>query len=183
MKTALVALSALALSGCMGKVVMDPSISPASAGDFTLVLTAGTDAVASGLSALRVKEEAPVDASMQFVLPTGKKITGGELHLDYRDVSKSYAITKESGVISVPYSDLISHPAWQKADEGTILVRAKVEYDSGQGQAVLNMSGLVFVIVHQKGYDPMPLDSGYVAFKTNCTVVYSTVGRSAVSCK
>ncbi len=84
---------------------------------------------------------------------------------------------------SVSLKELIGEETWQKSASGTAAIYCNVNIDVGQGIQVAKARGLAYFVVTGADYDPLPLDSGFVASVTRCDVKYSTAGRSKVSCK
>lgn len=168
----------LLLFACVSHVIMDPSVGAVKADDYTLIQSICEAAPGRGIDVCRAKEGTPISSTWVLVLPKGK---GGEVSVQYRDVTRTYAVTGTT--ITIPLKDFFDHENWEKTDAGTAVLYAKVIYNSGTGDAVFTARGFAFFIVTDNTYDPMPIDSGYSAFQTQCKIQYSTSGRSAIGCK
>ena len=162
-------------------LVIDPSMSAVEANDYTLMQSICEAAPGRGVDVCRAKEGTLISSDWVIVLPNGSRVKGGEVTVQYRDLTKVYPITGPS--ISIPLKDLMGHDSWKKEDEGTAVVWAKVIFDSGTGLDSFIARGFGFFIVTDSSYDPMPIDSGFSAFQTDCKFQYSTSGRSASKCK
>ncbi len=170
------------LFGCGTSLIIDPSPQAYASGDLTLALKSCFGPLGSGFGVCRVKEGTQVTSSWQAVLPKlGGAVLGGELVVRVRDVTKTYALP-DDGIVDVPLSDFFG-PVWKKDDTGIFNATAKLRVRNDQGLEVIVMAeGQFLVRVLAVGYDPLPIDSGFVAWGTHCRVTYSTAGRGAVSC-
>jgi hypothetical protein len=164
------------------RLVVDRIMNAAQAGDYTLVMSAGCNEVMPGRGAdiCRVQEGMPVKALWNIVIPGVKPVLGGTIEVTYRDISKTYPIL--GNVVSVPLSELVGE-TWEQSDDGIVLALAQVRYQGNEVEEVTRARGILFLVVTDKEYAPMPIDSGFEAFKMNCKVDYSTAGRSALDCK
>lgn len=162
-------------------LALDPSMGAVAAGDYTLAASVCSAAPGRGVDICRVKAGAPIDGTWDIIVPSARSIKGGEINVQYRDVTKSYGIT--GTVVKIPLQDLFGHPNWFASDSGTGVAFAKIIYNSSTGEDVINARGFVFFVVTDESYDPLPIDSAYATFPTTCKIAYSTAGRSAVSCK
>lgn len=162
---------------------MDPSMSAIQAGDYTLAVQSCDSVIAPGFSVCRVKDGALVDSVWTIVLPHGDKMLGGEVQLDYRDITRPYGVTKDQRTLEIPFRDIIQRDIWRREDQGTVLVRAKLRFKGNTGEETIQARALSFLVVTDAGYDPLPMDSGFAGFKTKCEVNYTTAGRAAVACK
>lgn len=164
-------------------VVMDPSPEPVQAGDNTLVLSACSGLPVVGFDACRVKENTPMESVWRLFFPVpGGNVTGGELTVNFKDVSKSYAIS--GPVVEIHWSDFFADKVWKKDYNGIALALAVVRYKDEQGvERTVKARGEARVLVLSEGYDPMPIGTPFGQFKLKCKIEFSTAGRSAVDCK
>lgn len=164
-------------------IPVDPSAQAAEAGDYTLIMQNGcAEALPSrGADIMRVKVGAPIDCSWNILLPKGDNVLGGEINVTYGDKSLSYGVT--GAVTSIGVRELVGHDFWSGEDDGLVLALATIRYKGNETEEVVRARGLLFIVVTEANYDPLPIDSGFSAFSMDCKIQYSTAGRSAVSCK
>lgn len=184
MKTLLLFVSLMTCLGCRGsKLVLDPSIQAVEAGDFTLMIS-GCEAVPGrGMDICRVKEGQPIQSVWRLVVPIQKNtFLAGELSVYYRDISKTYPLI--TPVVEIPWKDFFREDVWNRDMDGEALALAKIRWKTPTGiEEIWTARGLAKLVVTKEGYDPLPMDSGFVAWGTQCKIVYSTAGRSAIQCK
>lgn len=174
----------LGLLGCRGaRAVLDPSMSAVDANDLTLSISACEAVPGRGMDICRVKEGASIASVWRLIVPVGKNsFISGELTAYYRDVTRSYALTKP--LVEIPWKDFFQEDTWHREDDGEVLALAKIRWKTPDGiEEVWTARGIAKIVVTKAGYDPIPLDSGFLSWGTTCKVQYSTAGRSAVSCK
>lgn len=172
---------AVLLAGCSSTPV-DPSVEAVKSGDLTLVLSACENVPARGMDICRVKEGAEIKSAWRLVVPMGKQFSGGELTVYYKDVQKTYPILTQ--VVEIPWIDLLGGKVWRSDMHGEALALAIIRWTDDAGtERLLKARGIAKLIVTKAGYDPMPLDSAFSAWGTECEIQYSTAGRSAISCQ
>lgn len=173
----------LFLVAACSSIVMDPSMEPVEAGDQTLVLSACTGLPVVGFDACRVKENQPIESVWRLFFPAPHgDISGGELTVNFHDVSKSYAIT--GPILDIHWSDFFQDKVWKKEYNGIALALAFVRYKDEQGvERMVKARGEARILVLAEGYDPLPIGTPFGQFKLKCKVEFSTAGRSAVECK
>lgn len=183
MKAFLLLWGALLLSGCMGKAILDPSIQAVEANDLTLMISACEAVPSRGMDLCRVKEGAPIASSWKLVLPVGKNVfLGGEVVVYFKDISKTYPV-QANPVVEIPWSDLLGDTVWKPEHDGMALAMATIRWKTPEGiEEIWKARGFAKVVVTKPGYDPLPMDSGFVTWGTTCDIAYSTAGRSAIRC-
>lgn len=172
-------LFAIFCGGCKA-IVIDTSMQAIAANDKTLIHSACHAAPGQGLDVCRVVEGAPIEQKWVMVVPHAPKFIAGEIRVRYKDVVKTYPVT--SDVVIVPWKDFIGHETWQLDDEAPAQALGVFRYEGETGEVFVDVLGMAYLIVLQKGYSPMPIDSGLSAWKTKCEIAYSTAGRSAIRC-
>ncbi len=178
------ALVLLAASGC-NSVPIDPSVRAVET-DYTVVMTANETAPGRGLDILRVKAGSPVSNTWTLVLPHASGVKGGEADAQYRGQSAQYGIQEGQAQLDIPLKDLIGHGTWEASDAGTAVVFVALNIDAGTGMMPVKARGFLFIVVTDPSYDPLAIDSGYIADKTTCKeqeVQFSTAGRTAIKCR
>lgn len=182
MRFLIAALLGLALQGCK-TIPVDPFPS-AFGSDLTLAISACAGMPGRGADICRVQAGSQVESVWRVVLPKHEAILGGEVAVFFKDISRTYAVEKGQMVVDIPWKDLVAGPLWEAKDEGEALALAKLRYTNAQGiEELIRAKGLAILLVNPKGYEPMPIDSGFAAFEGTCRVQYSTAGRSAIECK
>ncbi len=171
----------LTVVGCSG-LVIDTSTPAADAGDFTLAISACGATPGIGFDICRVTEGDEIASSWKMVVPQGSQIQGGEIDVYYRDLHKQYPI---SGiVVEVPWRDFFGQATWSSDLDGEAMALLVVRWKDDTGLIqITKFRGLAKIVVTKKGYDRMPIDSGFHTWETNCKIQYSTAGRSALQCK
>lgn len=173
---------ALLLVGCKALVV-DPSITAAEAHDYTMVFSAGCQAVPSqGLDICRVVEGAKVAEHLRIVVPVDK-VLSCEIRVRYKGVAKSFSCAANGNVALIPWRELVGGEFYERGDEGPAQLIGSARVKGPDGDRFVDVLGYAFLVVLGKGYSPMPIDSGNQAWGTNCKVQYSTAGRSALVCR
>lgn len=165
-------------------LVIDRSMPAVFAGDFTLGVSACAAVPGRGMDICRVKENAPIDSTFRLIVPvSGGAVKGGEITLYYRDISKTYPLG-DTPLVEIPWKDFFGQEKWTRALDGEVLALAQVKYITPEGvEEIWVARGIAKIVVTREGYDPMPLDSGFSAWKVKCEISYSTAGRSDVKCK
>jgi hypothetical protein len=174
----------LLITGCRGSAyIADPSIQAVEAGDYTLAISGCSNVPGGGMDICRVKEGADVDSVWRLIVPVDKRVfLGGELTVYFKDVSKTYAIT--SPLIEIPWKDFLGATKWERSHDGQALALAQIRYKNQEGiEEIWKARGLAIIVVTKPGYDPLPLDSGFVQWGSTCKIQYSSQGRGVVSCK
>ena len=167
--------------GCSA-LVIDPSMDAVEAGDLTLALSACGATPGGGLDICRVTEGTRIESSWKLIIPNGKRIVGGEVDIYYRDIHKTYGIT--GNILEIPWKDFFGVDTWGRDQDGQALALLLVRYVDDNGvESLIKFRGIAMIVVTKKGYDRLPIDSGFSTFRTVCKVQYSTAGRGAVSCK
>lgn len=179
----LLAAFLLSIAGC-STVLIDPSIQAVDAGDYTLAVSACEAAPGQGMDICRVREKAAIESSWRLFIPAGKAVLGGEVDVYYRDLHRSYAVAKGDGIIEIPWKDFFGQTTWDRSMDGEALALVALRFATPNGvEEVVKFRGIAKIVVTKEGYDRLPIDSSYGAFKTTCKIQYSTAGRSAVECK
>lgn len=181
MKRLLILALLMDLLGC-STILVDPSVSAVQAGDYTLAMSVCGTVPGQGVVVCRAKEGSVIASHWTLVLAQGGNIKGGECDVQYRDLSLSIAIKPGLAFYDISLADLMGHTSWATKDSGTAVVYCNVDVDTGSGIQPVKARGFAFFIVTSPDYDPMPIDSGFVAVSTDCKIQYSTSGRSAIKC-
>lgn len=169
------------LLGCSA-LVIDPSMDAVEAGDSTLALSACEATPGGGYDICRVTAGTRIESSWKLFVPGGRRVTGGEIDVYYRDIHKSYAA--KGPIVEIPWKDFFGAETWSKAQDGQALALLLIRYTDDNGvEQVVKFRGIAQIVVTSPGYDRLPIDSGFSTFKTTCKISYSTAGRGAVSCK
>lgn len=184
-KTYLGVLFILGLTlACVHQLVLDPSASALDSGDLTLALSACQGTPGGGLDICRVKEGSPISSVWRLVVPVENNVfLGGELTVYFKDQSRSYPINQP--VIEIPWTNFFApNTNWSRDMDGEALALAQIRWKNPQGiEETWRARGIAKIVVTKVGYDPLPIDSGFIAWKTACRIQYSTAGRSALECK
>jgi hypothetical protein len=102
----------------------------------------------------------------------------------YRDIVKTYGITPGQNLVEIPWATFFSENQWTSSMDGEAMALLSVRYKDPQGiEQVAKFRGLAKIVVTKPGYDRLPIDSGFSAWKTDCKIEYSTAGRGAIQCK
>lgn len=173
---------AVLLMSC-GGIPIDPSMDAVAAGDFTLGVSACNAVPGSGMDACHVREGTKIDSAWVLIVPAGfEGMTGGEVDVYYRDIQKTYPVNNK--VIRIPWADFFQNSVWRSEFDGEALALVSINYKDNDGiDKVQKFRGIAKIIVTKAGYDRLPIDSGYAAWKTTCKIQYSSAGRGAVSCQ
>lgn len=172
------------LGGCAG-LSIDPSMTAVEARDLTLISTCSA-VPSGGMDACYATEGDLIFSAWRLIVPAGRDILGGEVDVYYRDLHKQYPLPQGSKVIEIPWRDFFNSDKWGPEHDGEVMALALVRWKDATGiEQILKLRGIAKIIVTKPGYDRIPVDSGFVAWKTKftCTVAYSTAGRSAVKCE
>lgn len=171
------------ICGCKTTSVIDPSPEATASGDLTLLLSACENIPARGMDLCRVKEGATIASVWRLILPIDQKtFIGGEIDVYFKDKSYTQAIT--GPLVEIPWRTLSGQDKWTTDLDGEAEALALIRFKDANGiEQIWRARGIAKVIVTKVGYDPLPIDSGFVAWGTDCKFQYSTAGRSAVSCK
>lgn len=183
LKLFLVSILILIIGGCESLPV-DPSRSAFAAGDLTLVVAAqgACQALpAGGLTICRVPEDGLVQDDWVVVIPHGDAIESGEVVVRFKSTKLTYQL--KGSTLVIPIKDLLGHDRYALDDDSLFQLRGTIKFKTPSGPQWADLLGLGMLVVYQKGYAPLPVDSGVGALKTTCKVVVSTAGRSAVVCK
>lgn len=176
----------LAVLGC-ATVVVDPSIQAVDAGDLTLATSACAAVPGGGLDSCLLREGTAIDSSWRLYVPIGGTILGSEVDVYYRDVQPPHLeFPAGQRVLEIPWKDLFKAEKWSREMDGEAMALVLVRYKTPEGiEEIAKYRGIAKLIVTAAGYERMPIDSGFAAWKETfkCKVQYSTAGRSAVSCK
>lgn len=173
------------LAGC--QTVQDPSIKAVDANDKTIIsaFVGGPCAAlpSQGADICRFQEDANVNGSWVLILPDNGSGLSGSVRVQYRDTVKVYPIN--SSEVFVPMRDFFG-PKWKK---GSYILSALAEWQYKDNEEIVRnimAEGLGIVLVMEKGYAPMPIDSGNHNYDIKCNkykAQYSTSGRSAFGCR
>lgn len=128
-------------------------------------------------------------SAWRLVLPVDKAFfLGGEVTVYFKDTSRSFAITQP--LVEIPWREIFYHqlpdplPTWKRSMDGEVLALAQIRMKTNHGlEEIWKARGIAKIVVTRSGYDPLPIDSGYEAWKGTCEVSYSTAGRSALRCE
>ena len=164
-------------------LVVDRSMPAVAAGDYTLAISACENVPGGGMDICRVRENTTIESVWKLIVPQGKNIVqGGEIDVYYRDVHRQYGVT--GSVVEIPWRDFFSQERWTSDLDGEALALVLVRWKTPEGiEEVVKFRGIAKIVVTKEGYDRLPIDSGFAAWKTTCKVQYSTAGRGAVQCK
>lgn len=170
--------------GCSG-LVIDRSPGAVASGDLTLALSACEAVPAGGLDACFVRAGTRIESSWKLIVPSkGRGILGGEVDVYYKDVHRSYAIPSSGNIIEIPWKEFFKADVWETDMDGEALAHVTIRFMTTEGiEEIVKFRGMAKLIVTNPGYDRLPIDSGFVAWKTNCEIHYSTAGRGALRCK
>lgn len=170
------------LMSCDKGINLDPSMDALASGDFTLLQSACSTGLAQGLDVCRVVEGAPISEVWQFVIPKDR-LKAGEIKIRYKQRVFVKAVSADSNIVSIPWRDVIGADTWTLDMDAPVQAVGTIKYDSGTGDRMVDVLGLTYLIVLKKGYSPMPIDSGFEGWKTDCKIAYSTSGRSSLECQ
>lgn len=163
-------------------MAIDPSIPAVQAGDYTIATSACGAVPGRGMDVCHVREGTRIESSWVMIVPNGKGVIDGEVDVYYRDVHRHYPIT--DSIVQIPWAHFFQSEKWSTDMDGEALALVLVRYKDPQGIIeVAKFRGIAKIVVTKEGYDRLPLDSGFAAWKTVCKIQYSTAGRSAISCK
>lgn len=176
-------LLALFFIAACTKFVMDPSMESIAAGDYTLLASACDAVPGRGMDVCHVKEGTKIESAWTLLVPgLGKNILGGEIDVYYKDIHHTYAVTGNK--IQIPWADFFKSSTWSREFDGEALALVLIRFETPEGiEEVIKFRGIAKLVVTAKGYERLPIDSGYTAWKKTCKIAYSTAGRSAISCK
>jgi hypothetical protein len=180
------ALALILLAGCATgcKIPVDPSIAAVEAKDLTLIGSACETLPGRGADICRVKEGQAVTGGWRLVIPRVKgSVVGSEVTVYFKGRSLTVS-GGETNVVEIPWEKLTKGNTWSRDDDGQALALATVRWKDDRGVIDSTRArGIAIIVVTRPGYDPLSLDSDHAAFGTKCTVVYTTAGRGALSCK
>lgn len=168
------------LVACAG-LTIDPSPKAIASGDFTLVHSACTTGMAQGLDVCRVVEGMPITETWNLVLPFDQKYTTAELKIRYRGRVIVKNVT--SKVTAIPWTEIVGADTWTLDMDAPVQVIGTIRAKDNTGDQFVDILGMAFLVVLQKGYAPVPVDSEYTGWKTDCSVGYTTAGRSWIKCE
>ena len=168
-------LFALMLAGC-STVRSDPSLSSAMARDVSLIETSCSGRFNRGMETCWFHEGDPVTTIVQVQAPWPDDAVYGEMRVKHGDQTKTYEITGHT--MMVPLADLVGK-AWMASDVGLVQIVATVKTKSTIVQSV----GYVFIVILDKGYDPVPMDDAETASTQTCVITYTDKGRSKITCR
>jgi hypothetical protein len=131
----------------------------------------------------RVRAGTRIESSWKLVVPHGKnQILSGSIDVYFNDVVRNYGIT--GSVVEIPWKDFFAADTWDASMNGLATALALIRWKTPEGiEEVWKAQGEARLLVLAKGYDPLPMDSGFVAWQTKCKIQYSTAGRGALECK
>lgn len=180
--TAAYTLLALVAGGCAAFIV-DRSMGSVEAGDYTLAVSACEATPGRGMDVCHVREGAQIESSWKLIVPAqGKNILGGEVDVYYRDLHRQYAVT--GTVVEIPWKDFFGKEKWDRSMDGEALALVLIRWKTPEGiEEIAKFRGIAKLIVTKEGYDRLPIDSGFAAWKTECKIQYSTAGRGALECR
>lgn len=151
------------------------------AGDFTLASSACDKSINMGIDACFVTDGDPIVSDWKLIVPFDKTIVAGEVDVYFKDKRKQYKI--EDNVIKIDWSDFFGSTNWDKSMDGEALALVMVQYEHNGVKEIAKFRGIAKLVVAKKGYDRMPVGSGFQQWVTDCHIEYSTSGRSAIDCK
>lgn len=165
-------------------LVIDTSMQAFAAGDYTLAMSACEAVPAGGMDICRVRENAAIDSSWTLILPKPNTVLGWEVDVYYRDVAHAVHYVGTGPTVQIPWKDFFNQNVWTADLDGEALALVTVRYKDQTGvEYQTRLKGIAKIVVLKEGYDRLPVDSGFVAWKTACKVQYSTAGRGVVSCQ
>lgn len=178
---------------CACRTPIDTSKPAVEAGDYTLISGISPMGVLThspclalpngGFDVCRFVEGSSVSAVWRIVVPSGKRVKGGQLIVSYKDIRKSYAPV--DSVVTVPFADLVGN-TWDKAAEGEAEALAILQWQDDRGLIQETRAlGIARILVLSKDYAVLPLDSGVQSFEAEvkCRLQYTSAGRSAYRCE
>ena len=163
---------------------MDPSVDAFASGDYTLIGSACGAVPGRGMDVCQVTQGSQISTAWTMILPPiGGKVLGGEIDVYYRTLHKQYSLT-DKPILQIPWADFFGSKTWSPDQDGEVEALALIRWQDNTGVTqVTKLRGLAKIIVTSAGYDRMPIDSGFQAWTTKCTIQYSSAGRSALECK
>lgn len=179
-------LFTLIVSGCSGQQLqVDSSTEAFKAGEYALV-NACQSAPSEGFDACRFTVGDEIKSSWTLIAPsqkTSKYVTGGTVDVYFKDLHKSYPVG--DWLTEIKLGDFLGAKTWTKDyHQGLITALLTLNWTDNEGIAqVSRYRGVALLLVTDKGYSRMPIDSGNAFWEATCRIQYSTAGRSAMSCK
>lgn len=177
-------VSFLVLVGCSA-LSLDRSADAFKSGDFTLV-NACQSAPSAGFDSCHFTVGDKITSSWHLVtVPPikAKNVTGGSVDVYYQDVHRVYPI--QTWMTDVPFADLFGTAVWSaKEDEVMVEALATINWVDNAGiKQITKYRGVALILVTDPGYERLAIDSGNAAWGAECSVQYSTTGRSVIQCQ
>ena len=178
----------LLISACAcEKVVEDKSATALEGRDLTLISSPCENVPGGGMDVCRFSEGSVVSSHWRVLVPKGSRIRGGQVIVQYKDFSKSFAIAEGSNEVVIPWADIVGvrGTTWTQDMAGIAALLAIVEYKDDAGVWKTSRArGEARILVLATDYAVLPMDSGVQAYSLNmnCKVQYATSGRSALKC-
>ena len=165
-------MTGLLFMAACSSFVVDRSMNAVDAGDYTLAISACEAVPGSGMDICRVREGTAIESSWKLIVPQGKSvIEGGEVDVYYRDVHRQYAV--QSSVIEIPWRDFFNQSTWTRDLDGEALALVLIRFKTPEDiEEVVKFRGIAKIVVTKAGYDRLPIDSGFAAWKSTCKVQY-----------
>lgn len=161
----------------VGCSTLSPDTSPPaiSSGDYSLIQTACSPVPAKGFDVCRVHDGDPVTSNWTLYVPWNADSVSGEARIRFGDRTLTYKIVDFS--VEIPWKDVIGE-TWNKSSAGLVQALVTVKSKTSITQAL----GYAFIVILKPGYDPTPTDSRSDILYKQCSIEYTTAGRSRILC-
>jgi hypothetical protein len=178
-------ISGMLFMAACSSLSVDRSMQAVEAGDYTLAMSACEALPGGGMDVCRVREGEPIESSWKLVIPEDRKaVQGWEVDVYFRDGNRPAHFQGQGPLVELPWKEFLGQSTWTKDLDGEAMALLLVRYKLENGiEEIVKFRGLAKLVVTAAGYDRLPIDSGFAAWKTSCKVQYSTAGRSAVKCQ
>lgn len=169
-------VACLVLSAGCATTTPDSSPSAISSGDVSLVQTACSPVPTKGMDVCRERQGDPITSGWTVYLPWSEDALSAEVRVRHGD--KTYTYKASDFSVEIPWTDVFGS-TWNTDSAGLVQALATVKYKDKVVQAL----GYAFIVILKPGFDPIPSSSyGALAYK-QCSITYTTAGRSVVRCQ
>jgi hypothetical protein len=127
-----------------------------------------------------VQEGSKIDAVWTLIVPWNSRMVSGEMVIRYKDQRIPVSITGPK--VEVKWADIVGRDTWRQDDDVPAQATATIRFKGKETEEFVDLLGIAFPVVLQRGYAPLPFGSGNESWETECRVQYSSAGRSAVKC-